>query len=177
VGDAHVLIDDTPVPGALGRAVPIDPGPHVVRIEQGRAIARQSFVAAEGEKERAIAIELEPEASAARDVTSAQASAPAPIPWTVYALGGLGAIGIGAFIYLAADGQSTYDACKQKGCGEDRQESLRRERFVAWSMLGVGLVASTAAIWIFADSPKATWKVGVTSFNGGPVIGATGSFE
>ncbi len=165
--DARVRLDGAELPGLLeGRAIAVDPGPHTLRIERnGAAPLDQPFVVREGEKDRVLVVQLPgPSAPARGDTRAALPPAPpagpAPsgvaVPWTAFAAAGVGVAALGAFGYLAVTGQSDYDRCAgPAGCPQGDVDALGQKRLFAWSALGVAVVASAVATWIFVHSGAA----------------------
>jgi hypothetical protein len=161
VTDARVLLDGAPLANALeGRALPVDPGSHTLRVERaGTSPLEMAIVAHEGERDRAILVQLGAAAQAtplrppeSRETEPPGAPSLAP-PWTAWALGGLGVIALGTFVALAASGQSQYDhQCNGTGCPPSESAALERERAVGFVALGVGVVASAASVWLFVRS-------------------------
>jgi hypothetical protein len=65
-------------------------------------------------------------------------------------------VALGAFGYLAVTGQSDYDRCSQPaGCSQGDVDALGQKRLLAWSALGVAVVSSAIATWIFVRSGSA----------------------
>jgi hypothetical protein len=154
--DAKVLLDGVALPNALqGQALRIDPGSHTLRFERaGSSPVELPVVAHEGERDREIRVRLG--AAVASQPVTAPASpvAPATTPpsWAAWTLGGIGVVGFGAFAALAANGQSQYNDCKTSGCSQSESASLERERVGGFVLLGVGVAASAASVWLFVKN-------------------------
>lgn len=151
----RVLLDGSPLASALdGHAMALDPGPHTLRFERAGGLVDQlQLVAREGEKDRVLAVQLAPD-PARGPVTPL----PPPerddgdTPWPAYALGGAGALALGAFGVLVITGQSEYDECESAGCSTNDVDALERQRWMAWTALGVGVVAVGAAVLVLIAS-------------------------
>ncbi len=140
-----------------GRSIPLDPGSRRVSFEaDGFVPVTQTFLLREGERSRTIQVEL---------TRKSKPAAPAPtssspgVPWTVWALGGVGVAALGAGGYFFFDGKSDVsemrDSCAPD-CDPSRVDSAKRKVRTADVLLGVGVVAVAAATWIAltADPPK-----------------------
>ncbi len=150
--DVRVLLDGAPLVDTLdGKAVPIDPGPHELRFErrQGGTIPL-NVVIREAEKNRAVDV------SFPSDVVVPPPSPPVGTrrPVLAYILGGLGIASLGAFAVLAIDGQSRFDRCKPSACTQGTIDGLTVQRDVAFATLGLGVVSSGLATWLFLARPS-----------------------
>jgi hypothetical protein len=171
--DAVVTLDGARWTGELdGSSAPVNPGNHSVRADRRGARVELAFVAHEGEKNRIVQLALGREGVPAAPPTLARAKP----PWTFYALGGVSVISLGVFAYLAANGQSTDDACTKNGCGSSQVAALQRERAIAWSTLGVGVVSGAGAVWLFA-SRGISLRAHVAVIHGTPGLGLNGAFQ
>jgi hypothetical protein len=176
-----------------GKAVPLDPGERVLRFEHaGAKTIEQTFVVREGEKLQKISVVFPdvgsapaPPASTTAPVPTPPPSAsstivappvdagppqPAPIPWTVWALGGVGVVGLGVFTGFAISGYSgipALDRCKSTPpyCSESDIQAVRTKYLIGDIGLAVGVVAIGAAATIyFFGRPDA---------KGRPAVGAS----
>src|SRR5690606_25839107 len=88
-----------------GRSIPLDPGSRRFSFEaDGFVPVTQTFLLREGERSRTIAVEL---TRRDKPATTPKPAASSPgIPWTVWALGGLGVAALGAGGYFFFDGKS-----------------------------------------------------------------------
>lgn len=155
VRDATVTVDGADQPAALqGRSVPVNPGPHVLRVTRGATAVEQTVVAHEAERDRFIVVQLEPPVSPVEPPVSPAETPTAspPTPRLVYVLGGLSFAAFGLFAFFTADGQSRYNTCESAGCSPSTTDALGRERTIAWSTLAVAVLAGTAAVWTFVRS-------------------------
>lgn len=101
--DAPLALDGKRLAVPRGRAVPLDPGDHVVRSEQDGKIGKTVFTAHEGEKSRVIAIQLEPAPPGpAREPDPAAAEARAPGASEPTVTGGSASRSVGPWIVGAA---------------------------------------------------------------------------
>jgi hypothetical protein len=161
----RVLVDGVLVAPSLGgRALSIDPGMHVFRFEPAGAPAFDDRVlVVEAEKLRVIT-ETVPRAPSPIVVSSPVTPALAPTPdgpragppAGFYALGGVGVAALGAFAYFAATGQSDYSACAREGCSNAMRDSIDTRRALAWTSLGIGIVALGVGAVLWIASAQAT---------------------
>jgi hypothetical protein len=189
VVDAKVLLDGVPLANALqGQALRIDPGSHTLRFERdGSSPVELPVVAHEGQRDREVQVQL---GAAAVPQPPSHAVRPAPLSsapsselpgWVAWTLGGVGAVGLGTFAALAATGQSQYNDCKTSGCSQSESASLESERVGGFVLLGVGLAASTASVWLFVKnanghSGEAPTRVGIGATPTGAALQLSGTF-
>jgi hypothetical protein len=157
VVEARVLVDGVPLLESLdGRAIAFDPGPHMLRFERaGSPPVDLQVVLSETEKDRRLSVTF-----ARAKVDEADRPAPRearPTPPLVYVLGGVGVAFLGGFVYLAAHGQTQYDACNPHGCSQSTVDGLSVDRGLAFGALGLGVVSlgSAAAVWLTRPSRSA----------------------
>jgi len=138
---ARALVDGVRLEGALdGRAVDMDPGEHLLRVEAGASAVEQRIVIREGERDRLLPLRFPADARSR------------PAPAGVWVLGGVGAAAVTGGVLLWAVGRSEhgtlYATC---GATHDCDESAvdrARSKLVAGDILfGVGLAAVGAAVW------------------------------
>lgn len=167
--EAKLTIDGTVA--QVAQETPLDPGSYAVRVEaSGRVVAEQRVELASKEKGRKITLTLEREKKAAPVPTSAppaETVAPRRISPAVYALGGVGLLGLGAFTYFGLSGRSEEgslkDSCSPR-CSPDQIDKVSRRYLFADISLGVGVVALGAATWLALSRPPpspTTARVGV----------------
>jgi hypothetical protein len=167
--DVRVLVDGAVVAERLdARAVEIDPGDHVLRFElAGYLPVEQRSLVREGQKAREIPVRFV--ARAASGATKAPSSAtllalppptneeasPGP-PWTAWAAGGVAVAGIGAFLGFGLAGVSQRSdllASCNDHCTRDQKSSVDTKFIVADVALGVGVVATIVATYLFLARP------------------------
>jgi hypothetical protein len=199
IAAARVLLDGIPLAGALeGKAIPVDPGPHTLRVErEGSAPAEQGVVIREGEKNRLLLVVLDegtpptdrpspspspavaqppPESTSAPASASTSASGRAPV--AAYVLGGLGLASLATFAVLAVDGQRRYDACSSTPhCSGNAVDALLTERVAAWVTLGAGVALLGVSAWLFLahPAPSAHYALVLDPTPGGIVAGIHGA--
>ncbi len=184
-----------------GKAVPIDPGEHVLRFEiDGAAPKEERLVIREGEKLRKVAVSfLEqvkgdprpiPDAPPAPSGEQVKADAGGGAPALAWVLGGVGVVGLGAagvFGGLALSEKGDLEATCAPGCSEDQVGAVRTKLLVADVALGVGVVSLGVATVLFVtagpdgDEAKearrpAPIRVGITPLAGGAFAGLSGTF-
>lgn len=151
LSDVAVTLDGAPLAERIdGRGLEVDPGDHtLVFTPRGHAPIELKYVVKEGEKLQRVTAELpRRDEPAKRDVLPApKATSKAPIPWTVYALGGLGIAAAGGFAYFGVSGLGKKDdleGCKPD-CAHDDVIAVRTRFIAADVLLGVSLVSLAAA--------------------------------
>jgi hypothetical protein len=188
---ARLLVDGELVSAVLdGRAVPVDPGSHLLRLEpEGEKPVEQTVLIIEGERNRIISEVvaapvvvvappqqqqgvLEP-VEPARPVESKLAAPtvvtrPARAPLAAWVLAAEGVISLGAFIGLAIWGQQTYGNCEVTSCSDSTRTSISVARALAWSALAVGVASVALSAWLFL-SAEPTVVVSVAPLPGGSV--------
>jgi hypothetical protein len=144
---------------ASGRAIALDPGPHVFRFEHPPdAPIELRAVLHTGEHNRPIfATFAPPPPPAVAPAAPARVDSPATPPpkhvsgWA-YAIGGVSLAGLGVFAYLGATGLSEKNQLRAT-CGDtcsDAQVAPLKARYIgADASLGVGVVAGAIATWLF----------------------------
>lgn len=163
VPDARLFVDEALHAGGVdGKAMALDPGPHVFRIESPHSPPVSiTTIIREGEKLRVVRIELptsnEPGARNGAERTPAEeAMVPRrPVPWPVYTVAGVGAAATAAFVYFAASGaagKSDLHSCKPE-CPEVQISDVRTKFLVADVFLGVSLIALGTAAYLFLTRP------------------------
>jgi hypothetical protein len=177
VSDVRVLVDGIVKATELdGRALAIDPGPHLLRIEpRAGSAVEDRLVIAESQKNRIVTETL----------TSAPAIARAPIVRrrlgvVSWMLGGVGVAGLAGFGVMTAVGSNAYSTCESSTCSSGARSALSVERVVAWSSLGVGLLSGVAAVWVYGASmptlAPTEQAVSVVPNAGGVSVAWTGRF-
>ncbi|MEZ4221924.1 MAG: hypothetical protein R3B13_13410 [Polyangiaceae bacterium] len=196
VTDATVWVDDAKVADTVdGRAQPVDPGAHRLRIETSDGKSKElAFVARQGEKNRTLAVKLEAEAGtppeaapltkpkpAETEADSGQSSA-GPLPW-VFA--GFGVVALGSFTYFALSGKSDQNDLESRcapNCKQSEADSLNQKYLIADISLGVAVLSLGAATYFFLSSgstePAKGGDIGfgMQPTRGGVALGARGSF-
>jgi hypothetical protein len=177
-------VDGALVAGSMdGKAVPMDPGPHVLHFEhEGSAPIERSVVVREAEKNRSLIVTF-PSPRAAVPIASspAEGGPRRPVPALVYALGGVGVASLGPFIWLALHGQNPYASCQPRGCPGSLGGSLSAERDTTFAVAGLAVVSLGLATWLFfarPTEPRATTGLtfDVETIPGGGLLRAVGRF-
>ncbi len=166
--DVTVLVDGVKVQDRLdGRAVPVDPGAHLVRFVLAPGASaphplERRVVVAEGEKTRVVRAEFPP-AEILTPVPPVASSASGGPHWSTYVLGGATVLSFAGFAYFGVRGNSAKDAldamnCKP-GCSPKQTGPVTSKYTDANVFLGVGIAAAAAAIIVGI----ATWGHHATS--------------
>ncbi len=158
--DAAASLDEHAVAHPFdGRAIPVDPGPHTLRITRaGSPEARVDFVAREGEKRRLVEVRLE----LAGDGRTSPAPRSATFPIVVGGIGAAALASVAVFGTLAA--VKVHDLNQSCGprCTDAQVAPARAEALAADVSLGAGVVAAgvVVAYLIFAPRPRslAAWR-------------------
>jgi hypothetical protein len=155
VRDVRLFVDgELRASGIDGKAMELDPGNHVFRIEAPNAPpVSLNTIVREGEKLKVVRIELPSKKESVfrrgGELTPAQ-SAPAkeamtprrPVPWTVYATAGISG---------SAD-KRDLEPCKPE-CSAAQLSDVRAQFIVADVLLGVTVIALGTATYLFLTRP------------------------
>jgi hypothetical protein len=163
--DGEHLLD-----GLDGKAVPLDPGPHVFRFERGALRpVEKTYVIHEGERNRAITVELRGDSDmlavrstgspAAAPVVRDDAQAAGRARWALV-LGALGAVGVGSFAYFGLTGHSDVEQMRSQcapACAQSDVDAAKTKLLIADGSLGLGIASLGLATWLlFSKSRDAT---------------------
>lgn len=164
----EVSIDGSVVAASLdGRATPIDPGRHLVRMEAAGYISAEEVVLVrEGEKERQILLTLSP-------MPAAQTAPPPspspsggqptvrperPVPTATYLSAAVGIAALGVAAYFDVKGTSgalrLKDTCGSR-CASSDVDPLRADYHVAQAAAGAGVLALGVALILYLTRPSA----------------------
>lgn len=148
VTDATAFLDGERVPGGLdGRAIPVDPGPHVVRFErQGTGPVEVKLVAREGEKNRLVTgtfVLAKPRGETAQVKAEGER-----FPYVPLAFAGAGVLALGASLFMELDMRSRAEelhATCAPGCPQSDRDALSDRLVLRNVSIGVGLGALAVA--------------------------------
>ena len=159
--DARVSIDGQPPVAVTARAIELDPGPHrfVFSHGPGPEVSIDALLR-DGEKDREIRATLggEPVPAPTPAPEPIQASEAArPVPAAALVAGGVAVAGLGVFAVLGTMGvvRRGNDHCAT-GCLSGDKSSVDADFLGADVALGVGLVATGVAAWLYLARPKAS---------------------
>lgn len=172
--EVRVFIDDQPIDGSDGKAIPLDPGRHQFRFVHPKLGTRnEQRVVPEGKHAFPI------EARFLSPAVVAPVAEPAPVAaaphverrpdrrWAWGAAGSSAALLLG---FAAVSGttyakeQSLRDGCGQSGgCATSDVDSLQTRYLVADVLLGLGVVGAGVATWLFISPPTREVEVGKTT--------------
>jgi hypothetical protein len=186
VSDVRVLVDDHALATRIdGKAIAVDPGPHVFRFElEGHAPIEQSVILLEGQKNRPLRATW----TGPKDLTAPAPATPAPatpepgprerpIPARVYVLGGVGLAGLTAFGAFAIAGASKKAALKDSCapfCTSSDVAPAKTAFALADVSLGVGIVALGTAMVLYFARPEGSPRASAIVIDAGPRGGAVG---
>jgi hypothetical protein len=174
--ERRVYVDDVLVPGGLvGKALDLDPGVHVVRVEaENHPPTLQRVALSEGEKDRRIAVSFAPpgivcggpkppgvsgvspdgrmekKSEAPRQAEGGEPPS-RPVPTFAYVFGAAAIVGLGASAGFYASGfsqKSTLDDCRPR-CAASDVDTMRRTFFLGDALFGVGLVSLGLATYFY----------------------------
>jgi hypothetical protein len=160
--NVEVVFDDQPLVSRIdGKAIPVDPGRHVLRFShQGTDPLTIEVLLREGDKNRLItAILPEPKGTApARDAVNPHR----PVQTArrhgtlTYVLAGVGALGTAGFVTLSllgnGDRRDLERTCAPR-CSEDEIGTVRTKYLLADASLAIGALALGGAAYLFFSSP------------------------
>lgn len=162
--DVSVQIDGVVVTQKLdGRAVPMNPGPHKVRMETAGQVVEEQVVVIEGEKSRPVRLTFPgpagstpPAAGATMPPTDRTENQDSGIHPAVWIFGGLAVASVGAFAFLGLKGKGEIDdlrATCAPNCAQDDVDAAKSKLLIGDIFLGVGIVSAGAATY-FALAPR-----------------------
>jgi hypothetical protein len=162
--DVDVFVDGERVVGhEQGKAVALDPGPHVVRFERAKTgkTTELKVLLRAGEHNRSILATLataEERATPRSDgISSSSKPSSSSVSIPAVVLGGVGILALGSFGFFALEGSGEKDrlatSCSPR-CTDAQVSDLRTDYLVADVSLGVGVVAlGLAALFWFTHDP------------------------
>jgi hypothetical protein len=152
--DARISIDGKP--GRLdGRAVPLDPGEHVVVAESGGKRKEEHVILVEGEASRLVLLRLGTAGRPGETLASSSSSSRATrVPWGAWVVGGAGLAALGAATYfgVAANAQlHDLDTSCSPHCSDAQTRPGRTDALVFDVLLaGGGAAVGAALVWALA---------------------------
>jgi hypothetical protein len=166
VTDVRVTMDGQPLRESIdGKAVPVDPGTHMLRFEHGgETPIDQQIVVREGEKARVVTVSWAKAAAAAEgggDRGPAPKSGSNTAAWV---FGGLGAASLATFGVLGIHGMTRRSALEKDcfgSCSQDKIDSVKTEFAIADVALGVGIVSVGVATVLFLTGGSSEQRAAV----------------
>jgi hypothetical protein len=184
---ARFSLDGVAQSAALGAAIAVDPGEHVVHSEgdAGESVD-EHVVVMEGQKARIVTLRMPSPAAAPSEPappasTSPASGGPSPTAAT-WIFGGIGVAGLAAFAGFAVSARSSFDQQQRTCapyCAPSDVDSIRRQALVADVSLGVGVVALGVAAYTFfshREAPAATSRLEVRPRGDGATVLLGGVF-
>lgn len=164
--DVRVSIDGTQVTSSLdGKAVPIDPGPHVLLFQHaGSTDVEDKIVVREGEKNRFVTVTIHVPGDDAPDVPAGGAASPAePAPRTVptatWILGGVGVAALGSFAFFGLKGKSDESSLRSScapACSDSDVSAVHTKYVIADVSLLVSVASLGVAAYLYFSQPRET---------------------
>ncbi len=155
--DVRVKVDGEPVEDVqAGRPVVLDPGPHVVRFERGRApsveVREVKVLLRTGERNRSVIATMgggrdgrdDRLSDTRRDDTRDGEKPSGNVPTATWVFGSIGILALGSFgtfAVLGAQEKARLRTTCSPACSDSEVSTLRRDYLVADISLGVGIVA------------------------------------
>jgi len=186
--DARLFVDgELASPRLDGKAIMVDPGEHVLRIEkEGSPPVERRVAVAEGEHGRVIALTLSgapvapaPPPVAAVPAPPVQATGPREpdaraVPLGVFVLGGLGVVAAGVFAYFGTSGWNDLghlrDTCAPK-CNPASVDHARTQLQIGDVALATGIASlAVAGVWFLVSRGDAHVTAVIRGDGGGMVI-------
>lgn len=170
VVDVRVALDGQPWLERLdGKAMPLDPGTHMLRVEPRDSPAfEREIVIVQGERDRIITIKIAPAESkqkSGRAPPAATEPSSEPSPTGPIVLGAFGLVALGVGVYFEAKGISDrnelFDTCAPN-CPESDVDDAYRKLLIGDIAGAVGLASlAGAAVWYFSTpSSRETPRTG-----------------
>jgi hypothetical protein len=151
-----VSVDGEAVSGyEEGRPFEIDPGPRTLRFEARGHVVGLEVVAREGEKRRMLSVTF-PALTAPKSAPAAVEKRSRPVPQSVWAVGGLGVLGLGSFVTFDALGWATHNSLRHACapfCLDDQVRPVRIEYAIGDVSLAVSVLSLGVATWLFFSRP------------------------
>jgi hypothetical protein len=153
--DVEVFVDGKSVAAQTnGRGIPVDPGPHLVRIVPvGDEPMEEQRVVREGVKLDAVEFSRAPKILA---TTAPVAPPERPFPVSAIVAGSVGLVGLGSFATFAILGktaQNNLDNTCVDRCSDSEVATVRQRYLIADISLAVGVVGVTSAVLLYVFRP------------------------
>jgi len=136
-----------------GKAIAIDPGPHVLRFEGGpQQAVEEKLVIHQGERNRAIAVVLSTGQEAPLSSTSVHTVGAEPNRTLPIVAGAVGVLSLGSFAYFGISGRAEVNRLRAQcapDCADAAVSSARTRLLVADASLGLSVVSLGIATWLF----------------------------
>jgi hypothetical protein len=145
-----------------GKAISIDPGPHVLRFEGGpQQSVEEKLVIHQGERNRSVTVVLSTGQEAPVSPTSARTVAPEPSKTLPVVATAVGALGLGSFAYFGLTGRAEVGRLRTQcapQCAQSDVNAAHTKLLIADASLGVGIVSLGIATWLFLAHGQADGK-------------------
>jgi hypothetical protein len=146
--DARMFVDGKPS-RLDGRAVPLDPGEHVVAVEAGTRRKEERVLLVEGEASRLVLLRVAPALPAgSREAPSARESTRVPVGAWILGGAGLAALGVATYFGVAANGQLQDLRSCSPHCSSAQTQPGRTDAVAFDALLvGGGAAVGVALVW------------------------------
>jgi len=171
---AKIAIDGAPYVGVEGAAIPVDPGPHKVRVDVGGVTMEESVVARVGEKLRRVVVTVKsPEAATAPVVAPKPEAPPADpsgrsyvLPMTLTAVGVVGlATAFGVGVAAKSESNDLRATCAPR-CTDDQIGAVETKLLVSDIALGIGIASLAVAVYFWVRPPGSSSPASTGGTNG-----------
>jgi hypothetical protein len=149
--ESRVLIDGVRVSAPLdGRALPINPGSHVIRFElKTGAVREERVVIEEGARLKPLV--------GAFDLGTTKRKTGAGLPALAYVFGAVGVVGLGASAFFGVEALTQWNELRSKSPTQYTSSdvtSLKTKQLLADISFGVGIVGLGTAVWLAISRPN-----------------------
>jgi hypothetical protein len=161
--EVRVSIDGTQVTTTLdGKAVPIDPGPHVLLFQRaGSPDVEDKIVVREGEKNRFVTVKIHVEGDDVPDApttaTGPETETPRTIPTATWILGGVGVAALGSFAFFGLKGKSDESSLRSScapACADSDVSAVHTKYVIADVSLLVSVASLSVAAYLYFSQPR-----------------------
>jgi hypothetical protein len=175
--DVDVYLDSDATPRHLdGRAIDLDPGPHVFRFQgPGKKPVEMTVLVREGEKARPIVATMH--VSKPEDI---EAAAPgpshAPVPTATWILGGVAIASFGACAYFFFSGLPVWNRDHEGGGSSSDQDFVNTRWHLTDVTAGLGLASAAVAAYFYFSRPTLSVTAAPAATAGGGSLLLRGTF-
>lgn len=171
---AKISIDGAPYVGVEGAAIPVDPGPHKVKVEVKGVTMEESVVARVGEKLRRVVVTIRTPAPAPAPVLETKPETPpADTSGRSYVLPlvltGVGVVGLatafGVGVAAKSESNDLRATCAPR-CTDDQIGAVETKLLVSDIALGIGIASLAVAVYFWVRPPGSSSSGSTGGTNG-----------